>query len=284
MKAEAAAEAADAAAAAAGVRVREVAELEELEAIFRLFERVWQTDEAGVPLTIELMRAFTKAGNYVSGAYADGELVGACVGFFGTPADEVLHSHIAGVSAAMAGRHVGLAVKLHQRAWALQRGISVIEWTFDPLVSRNAYFNLGKLGATAVEYLPNFYGGLGDGLNGGDESDRLLVHWRISRPEVAAACGGTPRSLDAAAERKSGALVALGRSEDGAPVPGPLDGPRLLVAAPRDIESLRGSDPALAKQWRIALRETLGALMAEGAHVCGYDKAGWYVISRAREE
>ncbi len=57
-------------------------------------------------------------------------------------------------------------MKLHQRAWAIARGIPVIEWTFDPLVARNAYFNIRKLGAMPVEYLPNFYGIMGDGING----------------------------------------------------------------------------------------------------------------------
>ncbi|MBB4685778.1 GNAT family N-acetyltransferase [Amycolatopsis jiangsuensis] len=241
---------ATAAAAAAGVRIRELSDLSELQSVQRLFERVWRTDEAGVPITAELMRALTKAGNYVAGAYSGDELVGACAGFFGTPSDEVLHSHIAGVSPAVR-RHVGFAVKLHQRAWALRRGIAVIEWTFDPLVSRNAYFNLGKLAATAAEYLPDFYGGLGDGINVGDESDRLLVRWRIDGAEVAGACDGVPRTVDAGAARAAGALVALDRSADGAAVPGLVEG-----------------DQVLGKQ------------LTGTGRVTGFDRAGWYLVSR----
>ncbi|ROS44125.1 GNAT family N-acetyltransferase [Amycolatopsis thermoflava] len=270
-------EAAAKAAVAAGVRVREVAELPELEAVYRLFDLIWRPDPANPPVTTELMRALTKAGNYVSGAFVGDELVGACVGFFGTPG--VMHSHIAGVAPVMAGRSVGLALKLHQRAWALPRGISVIEWTFDPLVSRNAYFNLGKLAAEAVEYLPNFYGGMHDHINGDDDTDRLLVHWRIGAPEVEAACDGTPRRVSA----PPGAVVALGAEND-TPRAGSLDGPALLVAAPRDIETLRRADPRLARQWRIAVRDTLGTLLAEGARVAGFDKTGWYVVTRVAKE
>ncbi|GAB2971704.1 GNAT family N-acetyltransferase [Amycolatopsis acidiphila] len=275
-----AAEAARRAADGAGVHIREVADLDGLDAVYRLFDRIWRPDPANPPVTTELMRALTKAGNYVGGAYAGAELVGACVGFFGTPADEVLHSHIAGVAPAMAGRSVGLALKLHQRAWALQRGISVIEWTFDPLVARNAWFNLVKLGATAVEYLPNFYGGMRDGINGDDETDRLLVHWRLDTPAVAAACAGTLRPCDARAELAGGAVVALGRSGPATPVPGSSRGRRLLVAVPNDVEKLRAADPGRAKEWRVAVREALVAPLAEGARITGFDKSGWYLVTR----
>ena len=74
---------------------------------------------------------------------------------------------------------MGFALKLHQRAWCLDRGITLMEWTYDPLVARNAYFNLSKLGATVAEYLPDFYGVMGDGINRFDESDRILVHWPL---------------------------------------------------------------------------------------------------------
>ncbi|MTD58801.1 GNAT family N-acetyltransferase [Amycolatopsis pithecellobii] len=251
----------------ADVSVREIADLDGLERVDRLFIRIWG---ANPPVSTGLMRALTKAGNYVAGAYTGTELIGACVAFFGTPADEVLHSHIAGVAPEMAGHGVGLALKLHQRAWALRRGISAIEWTFDPLVSRNAWFNLGKLGATAAEYLPNFYGGMRDGINADDESDRLLVRWKLSAPESAVV-------RDHHAE--PGAVIALGSSR-GVPVSGSLDGDSLLVAVPRDIEQLRRSDPGLAKEWRAAVRETLGALLAHGAHVAGFDKSGWYIVRK----
>jgi len=174
------------AARAAGVAVRELAVLADLEAVYRLYDRIWRPDPSNPPVTTEMLRALSKAGNYVAGAYDGDELVGACVGFFSPPADEALHSHIAGVTAAALGRGVGYALKLHQRAWALARGAQTIAWTFDPLVRRNAYFNLAKLAATPAEYLPNFYGGMNDGINGDDETDRLLVHWPLAAPEVVA--------------------------------------------------------------------------------------------------
>lgn len=273
-------QAADAAALAADVSVREVTDLADMTAVVQLFATIWGRG-GNPPVSVELLRAFTKAGNYVGGAYdADGALVGACVGFFHAPAEDALHSHIAGVSPAVTGRHVGFALKLHQRAWALLRGVSEIAWTFDPLVGRNAYFNLVKLGAEPAEYLPNFYGPMLDTINGEDDSDRLLIRWRLLDPAVVVACdGGSTRAI-AADELAAGAVVALGTSGAGAPAPGRLDGVTSLVAVPRDIAALRATDPALAQQWRVAVRDVLMALVADGARITGFDRDGWYVVRR----
>jgi predicted GNAT superfamily acetyltransferase len=130
-----------AAATHAGVTLRELREVEETRDVVALLAEIWGRAD-NPPLPAELLRAFSKSGNYVAGAYAGDRLVGTCIGFHGDPATQVLHSHIAGVVPGMAGRNVGFALKLHQRAWALRRGVQVIEWTFDPLVARNAYFNL----------------------------------------------------------------------------------------------------------------------------------------------
>jgi len=277
-----AAAAADAAAAAAGVRIKELTELADFEEACRLFEEIWRPSPSNPPLTLELMRALTKAGNYAAGAYDGSRLEGACVGFFGPPSEHAMHSHIAGVSAAAGGRSVGYAMKLHQRAWALRRQVAEIAWTFDPLIRRNAYFNLVKLGARAAEYLPNFYGGMHDSINAGTESDRLLVSWDLWSPEATAACAGRFSPASAAAERSRGARAVLSAGADGWPVSGTFgaDSPEsvLLVAVPADIEGLRESDPACAAAWRGAVRDALQPLLACGGMVTGFDKAGWYVV------
>ncbi len=269
-----------AAARSAGVEVRPLSDLAELEAVTALYASIWRS-ETNPPVTTELLRAMSKAGSYVSGAFAGGELVGACIGFFAAPAEGALHSHIAGVSPTARLRNVAFAMKLHQRAWALGRGVSMVEWTYDPLVRRNAYFNLAKLAADPAEYLPNFYGGMGDEINGDDDSDRILIHWRLRDPVVVQACAGRARRVDAGDLRAAGAVVALGCS-DGAPQGGRVAGDAAmhLVAVPADIEALRRSDPALARGWRLAVRETLTGLLGGGGRVTGFDQAGWYVVTR----
>ncbi len=278
-EADQAAQAADAAALAAGVSVREVADLAELEGVVQLLATIWGRD-VNPPATVELLRALTKAGNYVGGAFEGDRLVGASVGFFHAPAENALHSHITGVEPGLNGRHVGFALKLHQRAWALLRGVSEIAWTFDPLVSRNAYFNVVKLGAQPAEYLPNFYGTMLDSINGNDDSDRLLVRWRLLSPQVVAACAGSNTPARAHDELAAGATVGLSISDAGAPAPGNLRGETVLVAVPTDIGKLRSGDAGLAERWRVSVRITLAALLADGGRIEGFDRAGWYVVRR----
>jgi predicted GNAT superfamily acetyltransferase len=281
------------AAKAAGVVVRELESLAELAAMTALFDEIWEPDPGNPSMRLDLLRAMTKAGNYASGAYdvVSGALLGACVGFFGPPAHAELHSHIAGVVPAGLGRSVGFALKVHQRAWCLRRDVRVIAWTYDPLIRRNAYFNLVKLGARPVEYLRNFYGVMDDVINGGTETDRMLVHWDLRSAAAAEACAGKPRPASFAGERARGAVVALSGDGNGLPVPGlPLAGgptsrtSRLLVGVPADIEAMRLSAPARAAAWRTGLRDVLSPLIAGGARVTGFDRNGWYAVSMGREK
>ena len=248
----------DDAAAAARISVRELDRLDQLQEAAAVLGEIWGVPE-NPPMGTELLRALAKAENYVAGAYDggghDARMVGVCVGFHSTPAARTMHSHIAGVTAAVAGRHVGFALKLHQRAWCLDRGIELMEWTYDPLVARNAYFNLAKLGARVAEYLPDFYGAMGDGINSGDESDRILVHWRLASPEVVAACAGTPLHP----------VVPPGAAAS-------------WVEVPRDIESLRLTDPEQARSWRTKVRERLLTALATDGSVGGFDKNRGYLI------
>lgn len=255
--------------------IRLLESVSDLEAVRRLYERIWRTGASNPPVTADFLRALAKAGGYVSGAYEDGELVGACFGFFAPPAREALHSHIAGVLAQAQGRNVGFALKLHQRAWALEQGAAEISWTYDPLIRRNAYFNLVKLAAEPTEYLPDFYGPMDDDVNRSDPTDRLFVRWRLTSPDVTAACAGTPRETAVAAA----AMLDIG--PDGRPRPRQTAAKLVKVAVPDDVEALRAQDPALAADWRAALREVLGGLMGDGGKIAGFDRAGWYIVERA---
>lgn len=271
-----AAEAAEAAGDAAGVTLRLLDRVEDFALVVELLRSIWTVeDSARAPVNVETLRAVAKAGSYVGGAFDGDELVGTSYGFFGAPGARSFHSHIAGVSSRVQGRSVGFALKAHQRAWALERGIDEIAWTFDPLITRNAYFNFVKLGATPREYLQNFYGRMHDVRNGGDDTDRMLVSWRLADPAVAAAVRGTPVRAEPADAPE---LVSVG--DDGAPVRHDVDADVVAVRIPTDVEALRASDPTLATEWRITVRDTLGALMADGARIVAFDRSGTYTIDR----
>ncbi|OZB88880.1 MAG: GNAT family N-acetyltransferase [Microbacterium sp. 14-71-5] len=282
--AEGADRAAAAAEAASRVGIRLLDDVRELAAVRALYEGIWDTGATNPPVTADMLRALVQAGNYVAGAFDDAtegqELVGACFGFFGPPAARTLHSHIAGTIPRARGRHLGFALKLHQRAWALHRDVDTITWTYDPLIRRNAHFNLGKLAASVGTYLPRLYGSLDDSINRGDETDRILVRWELRSPQVIAAAAHRPLVVDAAAALAAGAVVGLQPDGHDAPRCGALDAGTVLVGVPADIEGMRETDPRRAADWRVALREVMGALLADGATVRGFDRAGWYIIDR----
>ena len=258
--------AATSAATSAHVEVVRLAGPQEASAARDLFTRIWGRGDEPV-VTAELLRVISFVGGYVHGARtpgAAGALVGAAVGLptiEGRSPRAGLHSHVTGVVRRRGSGGVGYALKLDQRAWALERGLHHITWTFDPLVRRNAYFNLGKLVAEAVAYLPDFYGEMTDELNAGQGSDRLLARWDLAAPHVAAAAAGRPHELDAARARPALRLRADGGPEA---IAWRADAPALLVAVPADIEALRGTDPGQALAWRHAVRDVLGGLLADG--------------------
>ncbi|MFJ8085268.1 GNAT family N-acetyltransferase [Streptomyces sp. NPDC096205] len=255
------------------LELRELHGIEELDHVAQLFAEIWGTVVERAPISAEVMRALAHAGNYVAGAYEDGRLVGASAAFFGEPVGTSLHSHITGTAQ---GRGIGLALKLHQRQWALARGIKRITWTYDPLIRRNAYFNLVKLGARPEEYLTSFYGAMDDAINGGDESDRVLTAWDLTAP--AEPCS-VPEGTDALA-LPNGAVHGV-RNRDGQPEVGPVDADTILIDLPNDIEALRRTDPGAARAWRLAVRHTLGDLLADGARVTGFHNRRSYVVHRA---
>ena len=257
------------AAARADVRVLALDTLAAVRDAAELFAHVWGTDAATPPLTAEVMRAVEHAGGYVVGAYTGDVMVGASSGFLGIDAAgrPVLHSHISGVREQ--GRGVGVALKLHQRAWALERGIGTITWTFDPLVRRNAWFNLVKLGATGVEYLPDFYGPMSDGVNGGESSDRLFTRWDLTRP--------------AEGPVEAPGAVLLLDEVDGAPRPtahSAADGDLLTVRLPADVEAMRRTAPATATAWRHAVRQAVVPAFADGFTVRGMTADARLVLGR----
>lgn len=246
--------AAEDAARAAGVDVRELTGIDEQSAVVRLLSEIWGRSIDNPPVPPELLRAFGKAGNYISGAFAGSELVGAAIAFHSDPDRRALHSHIAGVAPAHVGRSIGFALKLHQRGWALARGIDAIEWTFDPLVARNASFNIAKLHAMPIEYLTNFYGAMADAINGDDETDRLLVRWELRDDDVVAAASGHPVAIDPAARG------------------------HVAVPVPADVERLRQTDLAEAQAWRRTVRDGLTELLGAGGRVVGFDRTAGYIV------
>ena len=229
----------------ADLEIRTLTTADEMAATVNVFQQVWGSESPIV--SVELLRAISHSGGYVAAAFDAGNTIGASFGFLARHnGDEALHSHVTGILPGVQHSGIGRAVKNHQRQWASERQIPWITWTFDPLVRRNAWFNIGVLNAEISNYLVNFYGVMTDSINAQDESDRLVVAWSTDptyRPPP-----------------------PLGNST------------RHTIATPEDIVVLRRTDRAAATDWRRGMRRQFTELLDVGGVVTSFTRQGEYVI------
>lgn len=235
----------------------------------KLIDRIWGP-ASGLPTN--MIRAIQHAGGYVAGAFTDGELVGTSVAIRGRMKDcDVLHSHITGVRDP--GHGVGCLLKQHQRSWCRDQKLEAVTWTFDPLVARNGWFNLTKLGAVGLHYLPDHYGSMDDPINRGDATDRILAWW------PAALVPGATATVEPA-------TLLLGCDDLDRPVLTGIDPtqgqPVYAVTVPPDVDGLRAATPHRAAQWRTAVRATMGAAMGLGYAATAMPVKGVYHLRKPR--
>jgi predicted GNAT superfamily acetyltransferase len=255
----------------AGVSVSPLDDLAAADRVRHVISAVW--GEQVLPR--ELLKAFQHAGCVLYGAEADGELVGFVLGFAGLADGLHVHSHMLASVPGRQDRGVGFALKLAQRAHCLDLGIDEVRWTFDPLVARNARFNLVKLGAEAFRFLPDFYGEMTDRLNQGDRSDRFEVRWQLSSDRVDRALRG-----DAVAPPFGhAALVSSGDPAAPEPEASPVEpGPGATVAVPPDLHVIKEQRPELARRWRNAAAEAFQRCFDRGLVATWFDPGSGYVF------
>ena len=214
----------------------------------QIFDLTWAMD-SGTEITPNLLQAMVHSGSYLSGAFIDSKCVGAAFAFPATTGGLHLHSHMTAVLDEYRDQGVGYALKIDQWYWAKKNNFFEISWTFDPLVSRNAKLNLIKLGVNISSYHPNFYGEMPDSLNAGDESDRLMVSWKV--------IGDNPLQRE---------LVSI---------PNPND---ILIQIPVDIVEIRSRDREENLSWRRKVREQFLRAFEKGGQVVGFSTNSEYVV------
>ena len=257
----------------ARIDVRIIESAQEAADASLLLDEVWNVTGSGTTvLEPSLFIALAHARNYTAAAFDrdSGQMLGVTVGFFAAPVGTSMHSHVAGVRHEAVGRGVGAAMKLHQRLWCLEHGLTRMTWTFDPLIARNAHFNIARLGARLVDYHEDFYGQMRDGVNAGQASDRAFVDWDLT--------GARPSPLT---DPDAQAVAAVRIDDDGRPqeLDVPREAPVVAIEIPSDIETLRATDPRLAAQWREAVRRGFVELLADGWLVSGFRRSGAYLLT-----
>ena len=242
-------------------RIEVRTDLAACEAAVHLQRETWG-DAVTVPSN--MLFASVHVGAFVALALVGEDAVGFVYSFYGVKDWRfVHHSHMLAVLPPYRDTDIARDLKAAQRDHCLERGLELITWTMDPLQSRNARFNLAKLGAFAAEYHEDFYGEMPDKLNAGMPSDRLLMEWPIATDHVDRRLRGADVIASLAdAEREVPWLL---RADGERPVAeGRLEGSHLLVAAPWDIDAIKRRDMGLAREWRMTHRRTLGAALGAG--------------------
>jgi predicted GNAT superfamily acetyltransferase len=261
------------------VHFKEIHDIDEILQVVELQKRVWGSD---MVTSMPQLVASIHHGGVVIAAFHEKNIIGFCYGFPGFDGKQpYLVSHMAACHPDFRNQGLGKRLKEVQREWALARGYEKMVWTFDPLETRNAWFNLCKLGAWSGTYIPSFYGVMPDGL----PADRLLAEWELRSERVVNALSGKTAIPDAWNQYPK---QLDGAPTDHGPSPVSLDtlskGEGILIAVPAVISALKQNRPELARAWRFALRHHLGQAFSNGYRVTGLVRTGgsvhYYVLKK----
>lgn len=228
---------------------------EDFASIVRLQRDIWGFEDVDL-LPMRLFIVASKIGGQVLGAF-DGQKMAAfclCIPGLKPGGKAYLHSHMLGVLPEYRNTGLGRKLKLAQREFALAEGLDLIEWTFDPLEIKNAFFNIEKLGAIVRRYVHNQLGATSSHLHGGLPTDRLVAEWWIRSPRVAAACG-------------SGGYTH------------PVH--KATISLPAEIGDLKKKDHRRARQLQTSVGEQFEKHFRSGLAVVAFEKsntAGTYVL------
>jgi predicted GNAT superfamily acetyltransferase len=171
-------------------------------------------------------------------------------------AEGYLHSHMLGVLPEYRDRGVGRIMKLKQREDALARAIGLVEWTFDPLEIKNAFFNIERLGAIIRRYVENQYGTTSSPLHGGLPTDRCTAEWWVASDRVKSILAGNPADHSAVEER---------------------------IEVPVAIAEIRRTDPKCAREIQKGIAAQFQLHLNRGLAVVGFErneKAGVYLLGK----
>jgi predicted GNAT superfamily acetyltransferase len=297
-----------------GIQLHILETPEEMALVEEIQRQVWPGNETEIVPAHILLTAIHNGGVLIGATLEGssgpaGNLVGIVFGFpglYNTPdGPRPKHcSHMLGVLPGIRDQGVGFILKRAQWQMVRRQGLDRITWTYDPLLSRNAYLNITKLGAVCDTYKCNEYGKMRDGLNAGLPSDRFQVDWWVNSQRVGTRLSKRPRPPLGLAHYLAGGAEIVNSTEieaQGLPVPSGEDhyqplprsddpgrrevAPLLLVEIPADFPALKAADMGLALRWRLHTRTLFeelfeaGYLVTDFVYLKGTHPRSFYVLS-----
>jgi len=245
-----------------GIVVRPLSSRAEFEIAEGVQASAWGVGDRGVTPK-EVLIAIHDNGGLVLGAFDRNSMVGYALMMPGYNGKEVyMYSHQTGVRKEYQSKGVGYLLKRKQREVALKRGFKMIAWTFDPMIGRNAHFNMKKLGIVARNYMVDYYGPMNDSINWGLPTDRVLCEWFLET--------STQRRIRASTKKVTRETFRVIDRTGAEPYPKckdwriDLSVDKALLDIPRDIVALKKKDLDEGKRWREATRDAFQRYFGAG--------------------
>jgi predicted GNAT superfamily acetyltransferase len=251
------------------MHIRTLTTLDDCRKVVALEKQVWGYTDAEDVVPAPVLIVTIKRGGVLLGAFDDeGEMTGFVYSIPGWKQQQATQwSHMLGVVADARSAGLGRRLKLAQREATLAMGITLIEWTYDPLQALNAHLNFAKLGIVVEEYEENIYGESSSPLHRGSPTDRFLAEWRLTEPHVLRRIGVESGPLMRDASVMSAPVVNPSK-------PGPWLEPgtgelaheerRVLVEIPVGFNDMQAAAPDLALEWRMTTRRIFQSYFRRG--------------------
>jgi predicted GNAT superfamily acetyltransferase len=243
---------------ASALKVQPLSSHQELRDAVELQREIWGFSDLEL-LPVRLFVVATKVGGQAFGAFDGDRMIGFLLAIPGLKpgGKSYLHSHMLGVLPEYRNSGVGRMLKLRQREFALASDVDLVEWTFDPLETKNAYLNIERLGAIVRRYVHNQYGTTSSHLHGGLPTDRLIAEWWIASERVRAIISGKPDVHRPPVEER--------------------------IPVPATISDIRRDDPKRARQIQKEMSERFEEYFGRGLAVIGFERSpesGTYLLGK----
>jgi predicted GNAT superfamily acetyltransferase len=278
------------------IQIRPLTTLEEMRVAVDL-QRVYWGDDLESVIPAHMLLSIASYGGHVLAALDGDKMVGALIGFLGTSTQDTLRPAMANlqlvskrmvVLPAYRNQGIGYRLKLAQRDIAIQQGIRLITWTYDPLIAMNAYLNIHKLGGVSHIYHENYYGTSDEGgLTVAGASDRVFVEWWVTNRRVEERINGKRGDLALKQYLEANTPILNPTTAETSGTPWPAEkslsvaGSLVLLEIPTDYLGIARMDAILAQAWRSHTRELFGRLLTKGYLVTDFLRENYEGRDRA---
>ncbi len=261
------------------IEIRPLRALDEMRPVVEMQKGYWGDDLESV-IPAHMLFSLANHGGHVLTAFDGDRPVGVLVGFLSTNMEEPKRPALANlqifskrmvVLPEYRSQGIGYRLKLAQRDIAIEQGIRLVVWTFDPMLSLNAHLNIRKLGGICQSYHEDYYGTSSvGGLAKLGSSDRLMLEWWVTNRRVEERITGSRKDLTLNHYMDANTFIInpSALSDDGILLPAEKSvtppGTFALLEIPTHYPTLETNNPQLARAWRLHIRQMFRQMFVRG--------------------